>query len=253
MTTKDYPEPTRRSVLTSVGAAGVGGYGFLRFRGASTAGDGGEYTNYTLANTHGPQLLVGWYSTYNGHLRSGAPTDGDAWKYDATEEYVDGVDAVLADHPAVDIGNLLPGDSGTLSVGLFITPDSDPGRVWMRLDSGAGSQLSEAIELEVWYDTGIFGIGGCQGAENGPTIDTITPPGATLADSGSLSEGIEINSGIFDNGVIEPGERVCVALSWEFPAGNGNELQDSSTTFDLEFCAVDAAHEGNTYPCEGGE
>jgi len=126
MTTKDYPEPTRRSVLTSVGAAGVGGYGFLRFRGASTAGDGGEYTNYTLANTHGPQLLVGWYSTYNGHLRSGAPTDGDAWEYDATEEYVDGVDAVLADHPAVDIGNLLPGDSGTLSVGLFITTGLRP-------------------------------------------------------------------------------------------------------------------------------
>jgi len=251
MTTERHPKPTRRSVLTSVGAAGVGGYGFLRFRGASTAGDGEEYTNYTLAETHGPQLLVGWYSTYNGHLRSGAPTDGDVWEYDATDEYIDGVDAVLADHPAVDIGNLLPGDSGTLSVGLFVEPDSESGRVWMRLDSGAGSQLSEAIEVAVWYDTGIFGIGGCQGAENGPTIDTITPSSATLADSGSLSEGIEINSGIFDNGVIDPSERVCVALSWSFPAGNGNELQNSSTTFDLEFVAVSADHEGN--PFEGGE
>lgn len=247
MTTKRYPEPTRRSVLTSVGAAGVGGYGFLRFRGSSTAGGGMEYTNYTLAETHGPQLLVGWYSTYNGHLRSGVPTDGDDWEYEATEEYIDGVDAVLADHPAVDIGNLLPGDSGTLSVGLFVAPDSDPGRVWMRLDSGAGSQLSEAIEVAVWYDTGIFGIGGCQGAENGPTIDTITPSGATLADLGSLSEGVEINSGFFDNAVIQPGERVCVALSWEFPAGNGNELQDSSTTFDLDFVAVSAGHERNPF------
>ena len=250
MTTKRYVEPTRRSVLTSVGAAGVGGYGFLRFRGASTAGDGGEYTNYTLAETHGPQLLVGWYSTYNGHLRSGTPTDGDAWGYDSTEEYVDGVDAVLADHPAVDVGNLLPGDEGTLSVGLVIRPGSESGRVWMRLDSGAGSQLSEAIGVDVWYDTGIFGIGGCRGAEDGTAIDTITAPGATLADPGPLSDGIEINSGLFDNGVIDPDERVCVALSWSFPTGNGNELQHSSTTFDLEFVAVSADHDGN--PFEGG-
>ena len=155
--------------------------------------------------------------------------------------------AVLADHPAVDIGNLLPGDEGTLSVGLFVEPDSESGRAWMRLDSGAGSQLSEAIEVAVWYDTGIFGIGGCQGAENGPTIDTITPAGATLADPGVLSEGIEINSGVFDNGVIEPGERVCVALSWAFPTGSGNELQDSLTTFDLEFVAVSTDHDGNPF------
>lgn len=247
MTTKRYPELTRRSVLTSVGAAGVGGYGFLRFRGSSTAGGGMEYTNYTLAETHGPKLLVGWYSTYNGHLRSGTPTDGDDWEHDSTEKYVDGVDALLADHPAVDIGNLLPGDEGTLSVGLFVEPDSESGRAWMRLDSGAGSQLSEAIEVAVWYDTGIFGIGGCQGAENGPTIDTITPAGATLADPGALSEGIEINSGVFDNGVIEPGERVCVALSWAFPTGSGNELQDSLTTFDLEFVAVSTDHDGNPF------
>lgn len=252
MTTNRYVKPTRRSVLTSVGAVGVGGYGFLRFRGASTAGDDGDYTNYTLAETHGPQLLVGWYSTYNGHLRSGAPIDGEAWEYDSTEGYVDGVDAVLADHPAVDIGNLLPGDEGTLSVGLFIQPGSESGRVWMRLDSGAGSQLSEAIEVTAWYDTGIFGIGGCQGAEqtSGTTIDTVTPDGATLAEPGSLSDGIEVNSGLFDNGVIDPGERVCVALAWSFPTGNGNELQRSSTTFDLEFVAVSADHEGN--PFEGG-
>ncbi len=252
MTNQRRPGPTRRSVLTGVGTAGVGAYGFLRFREARTVGGDPGYTNYTLAETDGPQLLVGWYSTYNGVLESGLPTDGELWEYDSTEAYVDDVETVLADHPAVDISNLLPGDSGTLSVGLFVEPGSESARVWMRLGTAAGSRLSEELLVDVWYDTGIFGVGGCQGAENGTPIETITPDGATLADPGTLAEGIEINPGIFDNAEIDPGDRVCVALAWTLPAAVGNELQNTSSVFDLEFRAVEAGNPSNPFGADDG-
>ena len=256
MTIKRHSDPTRRSVLTGVGAAGVGAYGFLRFSGAPTVDGTAPYTNYTLAETHGPKLLVGWYSTYNGELRSGSPLDGEAWEYDSTDEYVDDVDAALGDVPAVDLDNVLPGDGGTLSAGLFVDPDSESARVWLRLAGDDGrptdSPLSEAIGIDVWYDTGIFGIGGCQGAESDPLPgNTITPAGATLADPGALVDGVELNPGIFDNGEISPGDRVCIALRWRLPADRGNELQNSSSEFDLEFRAVEASNPSNPFGVDG--
>lgn len=249
MTTKRYLKPTRRSVLTGVGAAGVGAYGFLRFSDVPTVDGTASYTNYTLAETHGPKLLVGWYSTYNDELVSGSPTDGGGWAYDSTDEYVDDVEAVLGDVPAVDLDNALPGDEGALSVGLFVDPDSESARVWLRL-AGDDSSLSRAIGIEAWYDTGIFGIGGCRGTESDPRPgNTITLAGATLAAPGALADGVELNPGIFDNGEINPGDRLCLALRWEFPADRGNELQDSSSAFDLEFRAVEASNPSN--PFEG--
>ena len=250
MTKQRYSELTRRNVLASVGAAGVGGYGFLRFRDPSVAGDDVRYTNYTLAQTDGPRLLVGWYSTYNGELVSGAPTDEGEWRHGETDEYVDGVDAVLGDNPAVNVDNGLPGDSGTLSVGLFVDPDSESARIWMRLgdDDGAlNGALNGAISVRAWYDTGIFGIGGCQGAENGTSTDLITPDGATVADPGALADGVEINPGIFDNGTIDPGDRVCIALSWQLPVGTDNSFQRASGGFDLTFAAVSPEHTANPF------
>lgn len=236
MTNQRYPELTRRSVLTSVGAVGVGAYGFTRFRGTSPSDNDVRYTNYTFAGTEGPRILIGWYSTYNGDLRSGAPTDGDEWRHEATDEYVDDVDAVLGDTPAVDVDNVLPGDSGTLSVGLFVEPDSESTQIGMRLEDDGGA-LSEAINVQVWYDTGIFGIGGCEGAENGTPTDVITPEGATVADPGELADGIELNPGIFNNGTIDPGDRVCIALAWQLPIGTANSFQQTSGGFDLTFTA----------------
>jgi hypothetical protein len=246
MTNQRYPEPTRRSVLASVSAIGIGAYGFTRFRGISTAGSDTQYTNYTLAETHGPELLVGWYSTVNGELKSGSPVDDETWEYDSTDEYIDDVESVLTGSPAIDVDNALPGDSGTLSVGLFVSPDSESGRVWLRLKAGDGS-LAETVEIRMWYDTGIFGIGGCQGAENGTPVDTITAEDATLAAPGQLADGIEINPGIFDNGEINPGDRICVALEWSLPIGVGNVLQNASTDFDLEFVAVSADDTANPF------
>jgi hypothetical protein len=116
----------------------------------------------------------------------------------------------------------------------------------MRLEGGDGS-LGEAVGIRMWYDTGIFGIGGCQGAENGTAVDTITPENATLAAPGQLADGVEINPGIFDNGEINPGDRVCVALAWSLPIGVENSLQTASTDFDLKFVAVSADDTTNPF------
>ena len=113
--------------------------------------------------------------------------------------------------------------------------------------TAVSGRLSEVVDVTLWYDTGIFGIGGCQGAENGTPIDTVTPEGATLATPGQLADGIELNPGIFDNGEINAGDRICVALEWSLPIGVGNVLQNASTDFDLEFVAVSADAPANPF------
>lgn len=244
MTHEQHPDPDRRRVLAGLSAVGLGAYGLTSVRGS---GSDSPYTNYTYAESHGPMLRVAWYSTYNGELVSGTPTDDGEWAFDATDEYVDGVVETL-DGPVVDVSNLLPGDSGTLSVGLFA--ESTDARVWMRLrtDDSAPTPLAEALDIAVWYDTGIFGVGGCRGAENGVRFETIVD--GTFADVGALSSGIELNPGVFDNGVIPEGEKRCLAVAWALPLDAGNHLQGSNTRFDLEFRAVDTADPNDPFAGE---
>lgn len=246
MTDQRYPKPTRRSVLASIGAGAAFTFGSTRVHNVLPSSSDAQYTNYTLAETHGPNILVGWYSTVNGELNSGSPVDRDAWGDDSTGEYIDDAESVLGGSPAVDVGNALPGDSGTLNVGLFVAPDSENGRIWMRLD-GEGGSLGEVVGVRVWYGTGIFRDGGCQGAENGTPTDTTTPENATLASPGQLTDGIELNSEIFRNGEINAGDRICVALEWSFPVDAGNSFQNTVIDLDLEFVAVSADYPTNPF------
>ena len=243
MTETIRPDPDRRRVLASLGAVGLGTYGFMSVR---SSGSDGPYTNYTYAESHGPTLRVAWYSTYNGALLSAAPVADEDWEFESTDEYVDGVTETLGG-PVVDVSNLLPGDSGTLSVGLLA--ESADARVWMRLRTDdVSAPLAEAIEVSTWYDTGIFGINGCQGAENGIQFDRLAE--GTLADFGALSEGVQLNPGLLDNSVLPEGNRLCLALAWAFPTGHGNALQGTAAGFDLEFRAVDAADPNDPFAGE---
>ena len=127
-----------------------------------------RYTNYTLVETHGPKILVGWYSTVNGELTSGLPVEGETWEYDSTDEYMRDVESVPADFPAIDVDNALPGDSGTLSVGLFVAPDSESGRIWMRLNSGEGWS-TEMAPPNISRRKVLAGLGGS--ASPGPSAE----------------------------------------------------------------------------------
>lgn len=251
MTQKKHPDPTRRRVLASVGAVGAGTYGFLRFGDVLPAGSERRYTHYTYAQTDeasGPKIRIAWYSTYNGELLFGTPTNDDnEWRYDDEEGYADGIEAVLSDRPAIDVSNVLPGDSGTLSVGLFA--ESSDARVWMRLRTDHGtSTLADAVRLTAWYDTGIFGIRGCRGAEGASGFDRILD--GTLGTPGVLAQGHQIDPGLLDNSVLPAGERLCLALSWALPTNAGNELQGTAAGFDLEFRAVEPSFSENPFTME---
>lgn len=236
---------TRRQALAGVGAVG---FATLGMAGGRPTGTPDEYTSYTYAQSDVPtRLRVGWRSRYNDVLVRASPTD------DVTD--VDGSVRLIEQR------NVLPGDSGSTSVGLRI---DDPGenvpdgvRVWMEMDpkigTGPASQvLAERIEVDVRYDEGFLGVGSCAGAEN---VDDFPEFGTgifsgTLAelDGDALADGIEVDPGIFDNGCLEPDESRCLAFNWEFPvAEGGNAGQGGSVDFDVSFYAVDCAWTGNPF------
>ncbi|MEF8779566.1 MAG: hypothetical protein V5A46_02650 [Haloferacaceae archaeon] len=283
MTNQSKPDLNRRTLLAGLGGLGAAGLGYGQLR---TAGRRRTYTHYTYAEpiggtnqlddgdgagdvaieaSAGPRLRVSWYSTYNGSLLTGSPlstgNDTAEWAYDDADGYVSDVDG-----PVIRASNVMPGDSGTASIGL-LAEDADA-RVWLRIspscDEGgdcpplSANSLATAIETELWYDTGIFGLFGCQGAEAGsfgePIAEGVLAEMPTADDvDGSVFEGLELNPGVLNNSVLEEGDRLCLALGWVFPTNleNVNDLQGASVAFDVEFRAVSADDPNNPFAVDG--
>ena len=291
----------RRRLLAAAGAAGIAGVGFGRTQ-ASVSGHSPDYAGATYAASNGPRLRVAWYSTYNGERQSASPTDGEAWDHEAIGRYVDGVEEALTG-PVIDVPNLLPGDAGTLSVGLLVegagerpggsdddwadggwdragesddptsgiggddrrandaSPDDErsvessptegpPTSVWLRRRLSDGG-LADAVDVELWYDDGLFGVGGCRGAEAGrygrPIVEgTLANPETVPDANGTFEEGFELDPGLFDSSCLAPGDRLCLGFSWSVPRGIGNEYQGAATTFALDFRAVDCEQSSAT-------
>jgi len=229
---------TRREALAGVGAVGFATAGIARGR---STGSWSGYTNYTYAESTGPRLLVGWRGTYNGDLVVEGPTDPD--------EFVDGIDEVDGEVRLVNADNVLPEDHGTASVGL--RAEDAPARVWMKLEA-ASNDLADRIEIETRYDTGLFGVGGCVGAENDPRGATIaagplSAPETVPAANGDLLSGVELDPGIFDNSCLDEEEGLCLAFTWDLPTGQGNVGSGQSAAFSLRFRATDCADPNNPF------
>ena len=237
---------TRREALAGVGAVGFAALGAAS--GRSTGTDSwAEYSQYTYAQTDTPwDLLVGWRRTENGAIVGSSPSDAE------DDVQSDGI-------RLVDVDNALPGDSGTASVGLrlddpaAIAPDGV--RVWLQIvpsfdtDDPASAALADRISLDVRYDTGILGIGGCGGAESGFADYGEPIASGTLAslDGSALATGIELNPGLLDNGCLGTGEQRCLTVAWEFDSVGGNAGQGGAVDFDVEFAADDCGAEGNPF------
>ncbi|MFC5278476.1 hypothetical protein ACFPM1_06865 [Halorubrum rubrum] len=239
---------TRRQALAGIGAVG---FATLGMAGGRSTGSWDQYTSYTYAQSDVPtNLLVGWRSRYNDQLVRESPTD------EVTE-----VDEIGSPVRLIDQENVLPMDTGSTSVGLRI---DDPGenvpdgvRVWMKIDPEIGSDpasqaLAERIDVSVRYDTGFLGVGGCAGAESVEDLPTFGDGifAGTLAelDGDDLTEGIEVDPGILDNGCLTPDESRCLAFNWAFPIGEGgNAGKGGSVDFDVRFYAVDCAWDGNPF------
>lgn len=241
---------TRREALAGVGAVGFATLGAASGRPTGTDG-WGEYSEYTYAQSDTPwDLLVGWRRTVNGTVVGSSPTDG-----------FDDVEA--AGIRLVDVDDALPGDTGTASVGLRLDDPAGTApngvRVWLRIDprldgaDAASAALAERISLDVRYDAGVLGIGGCGGAEGDFAGYGERIASGTLAslDGSALATGIELNPGLFDSGCLSADGRRCLILAWEFDSEGGNAGQGGAVDFDVEFAADDCGAEGNPFEAGG--
>jgi hypothetical protein len=251
-------EFTRRELLAGFGGA------TLAIGGVTLGRRSPRFSRYTYAapddDTNDGLLRVAWYETYNGVLveNHAGTDDGAAATLDpnSVPAYVEDATLVLdATGPVVSIGNVMPGDAGTLVVGLEVVDDggAEALDVWFRgsvtddaenginepeatdgdttLDDG---ELDEAAVVEVWVDGSP--LGSCNGVVDldeslreplvaaAPFADAFAP----TVDAGGLR--------VFDD-CLAPGALRCVALSWELPADANNRPQGDALGFDFAFAA----------------
>lgn len=251
---------SRRELLASASVVGTAGLGFARGN-RQMSGSTPTYPNVTYAATQGPSLRVGWHATYDdgaGSSRYSVSPGTDEWDHTNTDGYVDELDEDGPTGPVIEFDDVVPGDSGTLSVGLLVEESSEPGTVWARRVLAGDGALASAVDIQLWYDTGIFGIGGCQGAEAGtfgePVVTgTLAEPETSLAATGNIRTGLRLDPGVTASRCLDPGERLCLGFSWEIDEAVGNAYQGTGTTFALEFGAVGCDFEGNPFAVESTE
>ncbi|MFC6615602.1 hypothetical protein ACFQAS_11710 [Halopenitus salinus] len=262
MTNEDRSTLTRRRLLAGASSIGVVGLTAGRRLAPSrpSAGPVDRYTRYTYAATpdstpeDGPQIRVGWNSTYNGE-----PTDDGSNGDDDPEEGEDSnetnggggggtgtptgpsveSEASGVPGPLIDASNVLPGDSGAVGIGLAIEEMDARVRLFVTDGSGEGpvsGALAEVIEVALWYDTGILGIGGCQGAESVPENPAIETTLRDLGDQyGPDGDGLPITSGL--KGCLEEGDRLCLGFAWRIDESVTNAYQGTAAEFGLAFRA----------------
>jgi hypothetical protein len=225
---------TRRQVL-----AGIGGVGLLT-AGAGLgqgvlSGGAPPYTRFTYAQPDGengngslPRLKIAWYQTYNDR-----PVDSPV---DERTEDAFGDRAVYVEDvagPVITVPDAMPGDSGSLGIGLLA--ENAPANVWFAVraipaDGGADpataftengirepeatagdttetlGELQNYLDFDVWYDTGVLGngaefTGACNGSRDageqpiadGRLFETDDTGAFLHPDSRSLSEGIRLD------------------------------------------------------------
>ncbi len=265
---------TRRELL-----AGIGG-GSLAVGGLALGRSAPRFAQYTYAapdsDTDDGRLRVAWYERYNGTF-AGSQSGTDAGLNDtldpaSTPAYVEDATLVTGvSGPVVALDDVMPGDEGTLVVGLEVVDfdGAEPLDVWFRAavtadeenrlngpEAAAGDTSTDAGELddrtfvEVWLDGSP--LGSCDGRKDfaesleSPLVARTTFDAAFGPGSDSVYA-TDAGSPAFD-ACLTPGDLRCVALAWEFPeAADNNVAQTDSFTFEFEFGAVPCGSEASPF------
>lgn len=261
--TREY---SRRHVLAGLGTAGAG-VGISSFL---LAGKSRAYTSYTrvpasseenrspTTAADGRGLRVAWWESYNGQVLE---TQANGSETNATRVLDEGTDPRYVPEavgPVVSLGNVLPGDEGTVGLGVEADiPGEAELAVWLRTrlvsseengvtepeskhpdeDGTDTGELADLTRVTVWENSGLAGIGANDGRLM-PVVEESIEEGslrAVFAES-ALGEGLRL-------GCLGSGEMTYVALRWELPSSVGNLVQSDAATFGLEFRAA---------PCGGG-
>jgi hypothetical protein len=268
-------EFTRRELL-----AGIGG-GTLAVGGLSLGRRAPAFTQYTYAapddDTADGAVRVAWYETYNGaFLENHAGTsDGfDATLDPATEPAYVAEATYVTDGsgPVVSVGNVLPGDRGTLVVGLEVVDreGAEPTDVWVRgaltADEENGrngpelaggdttaddGELDEVALVELWRDGSPLGT--CNGRkEFDEELEAPIVERAPFGDAFGSNADIGDADGVLVLEGLAVGALRCVALAWELPIGTDNRTQGDGLGFDLSFGAVPTGA-GSPFPLGGAQ
>ncbi|SFQ12386.1 hypothetical protein [Halolamina sp. R1-12] len=260
--------PTRRGVLSALGGVGLAAVAGSGLAGATTP----PFSRYTLAQSTEPEgsLRVAWYERYNDVLVDGTGNGtGNATNtLDPSFE-----PSYVADAPGavVSLGNVLPGDRGTLVVGLQAI-DADL-NVWFRprilenaengqnepeivaegLDTNGVGELGSSTDILCWLDNSAV-FGSCDGQPDPfePRVRSDageTAVGAFTAVADTFDDGVRLP---FDGGdgcpdALPAGGNRCVGLRWELPDDVGNIVQSDSFEFALEFIAVSCSDDSNPF------
>jgi len=264
---------TRRRVLASgaLGALALGtGIGSMTGTGRTPS-----YTGYTYAQTDdavvAPEVSVAWWEAYNGEvLETQAGAGGGA----ANETLSPAASpAYVADHegPVVTLDDVVPGDSGALAVGLHVEslpPTEDGVEVWVRLTAaeaengvvepeaasgdvpGNGGELGRALDVTVWADGGVGGVGACDGAltqlGDGVRFEPVLAEGSLRDVAGTLADGVPLVEDC-----LADGDTRCLGLSWRLPSSVENAVQTDGVTFSLS-CAAVGCGSGNPFASSAG-
>jgi len=264
---------TRREILAAIGGVGLLAAG-PRVAGALRRDP--SFTQYTYAQSTdgGPDLQVAWYETYNGTLQeeSNRFTGGDPLT-NASDSFnesgdsgrfvdVTGTDPDTVDPgPVLSIPNALPGDQGLLLVGL--RAETAPARAWIgvtyaaaengilepELDDGddtAEGELQDYVDVELWYDTGRGGLGGCNGVRDF-TEEAVVDAGTLAAVGDALAEGVLLDFGVVGDPCIDADSQRCLALRWSVDPEVDNVIQSDSVRFDITVAATTCDDASNPF------
>jgi hypothetical protein len=236
----DKPRLTRRRVLAAVGAAGaaIGGAGLLTEPSLT-------YADTTAIEVESGTLEVDWRETYT--------TGGDQ---SILEDTLGRTGEFTSEGAVISLGNVLPGDAGTLSFRLtnISTEEVNP-QLSLNLERAAENGINEPeekagdtstdgdpqdedfpgelqndLDASLWEDTGILGIDSF-GADNA-TNDLGEP---NIADGTLKTVAGSVNG--YSLGPLPDGGQVSVAFSWQYTddgAADINQSQGDSVTFGFE-------------------
>ncbi|WP_281193559.1 hypothetical protein [Halorubrum sp. F4] len=231
---------SRRRLLAGVGGGVTAAVAGL----ALSTGGSRAYTDTIQLQTETIEgLVVDWRETYNGTVLTDTT---------ATPE---------PSGPAIALGNVLPGDAGSLSIRLRIETDGSDGdgsdgsgaipAIEPTLSFSLGddvepSPLREFIDAAVWYDTGLFDVDalGSDNAERDPGEGLVHPDASgTLGDvEDALAGGVALDASPNTPGAscLDADGAVTVTFGWSFPPNREgiNAVQGETIEFDLTFDAA---------------
>ncbi len=259
---------SRRRVLLALGTVGLGTVAGSRL----TAAGRQPFSRYTLAqSTAGVGTLrVSWFERYNGEPiegSGGVATDADATLDPARSP------AYVGETPSavVSLDDVLPGDDGTLVVGLqaidadlnvWIRPriaadaengQNEPELIAEGVDTDGDGELDDLTNVAYWLDNGVV-FGACDG-QRGPFEPLLNTAAGTAATGTLRTVTDDFGDGVrlpFDGAgncpdALPAGGNRCVGFQWALPESVGNVVQSDRLSFDLEFVATACGDDANPF------